>query len=307
MHTFYTFKAGLLTIALLAAGAATAVQAAPVGVIPVKGNGGFSIQRPSVNTTQAHHWFAAVPMTIRQADSGISLGGGFMHQKYTETMNGNTLDSEGGTLQTINVGGGSQYSHIGFHTGLEYAGGHDTYKGALQKCTAMGCMTTPETSRTENAILDFITMIDYGFSPMAHLAVFPEAMLGAHYWRRAIADPGAVTEDYYNGYYACGLKMQYVVGPVVLGVEGRYGHTFLSRVDIEQIGTTLHLGNAPIYSVGFRTTWVARPWLKVYAGVTYGVFSYGASKVETVQNFLLVQEPRSRTQQNFVDFGITIF
>lgn len=295
-------------MALCTAGAASAAQTGQLGVIPVKDHGGFSTQLPPDATAQAEHqFFAPVPETIREADSGLSLGGGFMHQKYTETQNGATLDTEGGTLSTVSLGLGSQFSHFGFHTRLQYVGGKDTYHGALQSCTAMGCTVTPDTTRTQNIYFNFNTVVDYGFSPVHNLAIFPEAMVGLHYWHRAITGPGAVTEHYYHLDYAAGLKMQYAVGPVVLGVEGRYGRTFLSRVDVKQLGTTLHLGNAPIYSVGVRATWVVRPWLSVYAGDTYGSFSYGASNVATVQNTLMVQEPHSRTQQNFVNFGVTIF
>jgi len=311
MHIHTTLTPALLTLAILAAGTATVAQAAPVNPQQESNTPASSPQPPASAPHRAYHFFGALPDPAQQADSGITLGLGILHQHYVETIAGTTLDSERGSLPVYRLGYAGQWRHFGFGVSVQYAHGHDYYDGSLESCTQAGCSCAPVTSRTHNQIVDLTTALDDGFSPVQGLAVIPEVLLGEHYWHRAIdgvgpSDLGSVTENYLDLYYAGGLKLQYTSGPVVLGVEGRYGRTFFARMAADPLDGTFNLGHAPVYSVRAQVTWVALPWLKLHLRDTYGSFSYGASQLLHLGNGLTAQEPHSRTQQNLVEVGITL-
>lgn len=249
--------------------------------------------------------FHAVPEIIQRADSGITLGIGALHQHYAETQSGQTLDTERGTLTSFRLGIGEQGDHFGFGAGLHYSQGNDAYDGALQSCTSSGCTVTPATATTHNRILTATVSVDYGFSPLPHLAVLPEVFLGQRVWFRDIKGPGAVNEFYNNLYYGAGLNVQYTHGPFVVGLHGRYGRTLAPHLNLDS-QTDFRLGTAPVYSVGARATWVALPWLKVYVDDTLSGFSYGASSAQDIGGGLMASEPRSRTIQNVVEVGVNL-
>lgn len=253
-------------------------------------------------------WFAALPESMQNADSGLTVGGGILHQHYAERdAGGGTLDSERGSIPSYHLGLNFQGAHFGAGVGLHYANGSDHYDGFLQSCGGGQCVYTPAQSTTKNKMLDAIIKVDYGFSPIHNLGIIPEVFLGEHVWQRDFQGVGAYQEHYNSLYYGGGLKLQYVAGPVVLGLEGRLGRTFAGHLDASILPVAFTLGDRSLYSVGINANYAVLPWLGIYASDTYGSFSYGASDVVDIGGGLTAQEPRSRTQQNVAEIGIKLF
>lgn len=306
MHTHSKLKPALVALAILAAAATPAVQADPVAPQQANSNPGSSPQPPADAGTGDYHLFAALPDTVQKADSGITLGVGILHQHYAESHQGRTLDSERGSMPVYDLGLNDQHDHFGWGVDLQYADGKDHYNGAiLQGCGANGCLYTPYQSTTGNKMVDAVIQADFGFLPLNNLAVIPEVYVGEHYWHRDVGDAGSQTENYNDLYYGGGLKLQYGIGPVVLGLEGRLGRTFAATLTTSA-GPGFQLGDRAVYSVGFRAGWQALSWLGVFASDTYGSFGYGASGLVQLGGGLTAQEPASRTQQNVVEIGIKL-
>lgn len=261
-------------------------------------------------TAHASGFFASVPQVIQDADSGFTFALGTLHQHYVETQSTGTLDQEHGNLPVYTFALESQGDYFGSGLWMQYADGSDHYDGALQyyNPTTHTITLTPYQTTTQNKLFDLRYDLDVGFSPIHGLAVIPLGFVGLHLWHRAIQGTGAVTENYLDGYYGVGLRLQYALSEqFVLGVTGRYGTTFVA--DMTNGSMTFHLGTAPWYSAGARLTWIPLSWLKVYVGDTFTGFSYGASAVQVIPGGggLTEQEPHSRTLQNVAEVGIRIF
>lgn len=279
---------GFLALSRTALAAGAAVSASAPGPDP----GGF---------------FHAIPNAVREADSGITLSGGFLHQHYVEDQQGATLDTERGTLGWYRLGIQWQGDHFRIGTDARYTVGGDAYDGQLVTCSQSGCTSRPATTSTSNRMLDATLSAGWGFSPLPHLAVIPEAFAGEHLWLRDVQGIGAISERYSNYYFGGGLLTEYGVGRVVFGLHGRYGYTAGARLTSSLSPNTFSLGSEPWYSAGLRVTWEALPWLKVFAGDTFYGYGYGASAPQSIGNGLQAQEPHSRTLQNLVEAGIRVF
>lgn len=250
--------------------------------------------------------FSALSPAIQNFDSGFGLSGGLLHQHYVEDQAGKTLDAEHGSIPVVRLFWHGQWDHFGVGVTAQYATGSDTYDGALQSCTASGCTLTPVTSSTGNKILDLTVDADYAFSPLAHLAVLPGVFIGQHVWLRDLHGKGGYNERYSDHVVGAQIGVQYRLGRFLLGLRGRYGTTLSPHQTATITPATFNLGSNAYSSVRLRVTWAATPRIHLFMGDEYSGFSYGESQKVPVGGGLALQEPHSRTQQNVIEFGVTV-
>jgi len=302
---------GLLNAAQAANGADSCCTLAGATKPPVYSTDIHSYMNPAVIRLQEEavsvpprSFWSAVPVALRNADSGFGATTGLLHQHYVEDSSGKTLDAEHGSLPFLRLGYQHQDQHFDYGLSLRYAFGSDRYDGALQTCTASGCTVTPASATTGNKMLDLMLHMDYAFSPLPHLAILPGLFFGQHLWLRDIHGAGGYDERYSHRLFAAGLGVQYGIGPVTLALQGRYGSTFSPHLTSTLNSAKFNLGSGAWSSVGLRATWVVNPSLRLFIGDEYTGFSYGASPMVPVGGGLAVQEPHSRTQQNVIEVGL---
>jgi len=301
----FSLQRTLLAAALLIGAVATA-HADPVS-IPSSSVPDYGIIRRVSETLPVppRSPWSALPESIQDADTGISLASGLLHQHYVEDDAGATLDAEHGSIPFLRLSGRGQYNHFGWGAGLRLATGSDDYDGGIQTCTAGVCTVTPATGSTGNMILDLTLDADYGFSPLPHLAVVPGLFVSQHLWLRDLHGVGGYDERYSHRTAGAQLGVQYSINRFVLGLRGRYGVMFSPHETATLTPAAFNLGSGAYSALRLRLTWAATSRIHLFVGDEYSGFSYGASQVVPVGGGLALQEPHSRTQQNVIEVGVT--
>ncbi len=295
-----------LLAAVLLIGAGATAHADPVSIpaSSVPDYGVIRLVSETLPVPPRSPW-SALPESIQDADTGISLASGLLHQHYVEDDAGATLDAEHGSIPFLRLSGRGQYDHFGWGAGLRLATGSHDYVGGLQICTAGVCTVTPATGSTGNMILDLTLDADYGFSPLPHLTVLPGVFVSQHLWLRDLHDMGGYDERYSHRMAGAQLGVQYSIDRFVLGLRGRYGDMFSPHETATITPATFNLGSGAYSALRLRLTWAATSRIHLFVGDEYSGFSYGASQPVPVGGGLALQEPHSRTQQNVIEVGVT--
>jgi len=274
----FSLQRTLLAAALLIGAVATA-HADPVS-IPASSIPDYGIIRRVSETLPVppRSPWSALPESIQDADTGISLIGGLLQQHYVEDDTGATLDAEHGSIPFLRLSGRGQYNHFGWGAGLRYATGPDNYDGGLQSCTQGGCTVTPATRSTGNKILDLTLDADYGFSPLPHLALLPGLFVSQHLWLRDLHGVDGYDERYSHRMAGAQLGLRYNLDRFVLGLRGRYGVMFSPHNTASITPATFDLGPGAYSALRLRLTWAATSRIHLFIGDEYSGFSYGASQ-----------------------------
>lgn len=301
----FSLQRALLAAVLLIGAVATA-HADPVS-IPASSIPDYGIIRRVSETLPVppRSPWSALPESIQDADTGISLVSGLLHQHYVEDGAGATLDAEHGSIPFMRLSWRGQYDHFGWGAGLRYATGSDRYDGGVQSCTASGCTVTPTSGSAGNKILDLTLDANYGFSPLPHLALLPGVFVSQHLWLRDLHGAGGYDARYSHRMAGAQLGLQYSLDRFVLGLRGRYGVMFSPHNTASITPATFDLGPGAYSALRLRLTWAATPRIRLFIGDEYSGFSYGASQQVPVGGGLMLREPHSRTQQNVIEVGVT--
>ena len=258
--------------------------------------------------------FNPVGPQIREANNNWSLA--FINQtiNYKEVPpipllpnpQPNPLDTETGSVRGIHWDVRHQHAYLGWGLGINYLqskgfGGNVTYNGYFVQNNDT---LTPASGPTEIGQISGHLFVRGGFSPVTHMALFFGPIVGGHMWARNNASwAGGTWEDYSFLYAGGDASLQYAIGPVVFGVSGVVGRTFVSSMNTGNI--TYHLGNSPFQRIGGRVTYNATKHLSVYVDYSRTTYSFGVSPVVT-SGVTQSVEPTSHTTLSAVELGVRI-
>ncbi|MHB1513110.1 MAG: hypothetical protein ACYCTF_09380 [Acidiferrobacter sp.] len=263
----------------------------------------------------------AIPYAIQRAESGFSVGIGYLNQDYTETAGGVVLDQETGNVPLISLTASSLSGNPqgGTYWRVEgrYAHGDTNYNGHYLN-------GAPAQTTTANTIIDINGRVGFGYGFYRRMALIPYFSIGIHRWQRNVGNgqgAGGI-EDYTNGNLGGGLLWEMAVAPrVVLAIHAMGGFTFGAQITntdpvfIDSSTNTLYyaretvaLGDRAYESGGVRATYLINRVWRTFVSVDVIHFGYGASASTPVftsngagQNGYY--EPNSRTTQVLVLAG----
>ncbi len=262
-----------------------------------------------------------LPYPIQRAESGFSVGTGYLNQDYTETAGGTILDQETGAVPVLSLAASSLSSNPqgGTYWRVEgrYARGDTNYNGHYLN-------GAPAQTTTANTIVDINGRVGFGYGLYQRMALIPYFSIGIHRWQRNVGNgqgAGGI-EDYTNANLGGGLLWEMALAPrVVLAVHAMGGFTFGAQITatdpvfIDSSTNTVYyaretktLGDRAYESGGVRASYLINRVWRTFLAVDVIHFAYGASASTPIfasngtgQNGYY--EPNSRTTQVLVLAG----
>ncbi|OYV75278.1 MAG: hypothetical protein B7Z66_13615 [Chromatiales bacterium 21-64-14] len=254
-----------------------------------------------------------------QAMNGIFIGGGVVHQHYTEWSrdlpNASTiadpLDQEHGNLSMFRILIAHRFPGTGGWGSIRYdfIKGHTDYIGHTQA-------GVPLDTTTANTMDDLRLRVGRPFALTDNLDLLPFLEGGYFRWDRAIGNgtPAALEELYTNGYAGGGARALYALSPrLVLSSTVDVGSIFAAGMEIiNPLNGTTKLGPHLYAGLAFQATLRVYGHWHLFARAAYRYFGYGISNRFLVQKNLgntflqgVAYEPNSTTGQIRTAIGVS--
>lgn len=248
-------------------------------------------------------FFAPLSDPLQDANTGLVLGAGLGYHGYHESMTSRVVDKERGWLPRLHLGAEKQWGHLGAGFDVALAKGSTDYTGALQTTEPDGSVVyTPNSTSTDNTVLDFTAHLDAAFSPVPRMAVLPGVYAGYHAWLRDIQGTGGYSEHYRNKVAGFQTRVQYRYDAVLVGFGAHAGETFGAKMTAP-FGT-FGLGGKLTYGLSAMAQWTLTPSLALSVSDHWDVMSYGASAAHAIDATHAVSEPASRTWVNTLEIAV---
>ena len=225
---------------------------------------------------------------IRASDRAAEFDVGAGYQKYGESVNDASFDTETGWMPYIGAGftwvgsenskSGAMFDNMYGHIEANVMFGDDHYNGGIQHLHGP---TTPFQSTTSNTIFNIDGQIGHLFELTDGVTLIPLVDIGYRTWSRDIGGGGIVSnsnEDYSTGLAMGGLLLQVSPMPgLVLSASGEGGTTF--GPELRANDTTYNLNATPAWKFGGKIGYTFAPNWEVTTGANMVGFGFQHSQV----------------------------
>ena len=242
---------------------------------------------------------------IKAANNQVGIQYTSTNVNYTETGNGVTFDTEGGSVSGYAISASAMknilFGNDYFEAEYDHTSGSTNYvAGAINGSTPYGSIV----GQSGATLVNYSARYGKGITNqnMPTVMVTPYVELGHHEWDRAIN----TGEIYTNSYYGIGLLYQYSPIPkLVLSGNALIGETFSSNIAANAIPASNMnafsggLGNSGLSKIGASVDYAFTRNFHGNLGVDYTRFTYGASAIYSGYG-----EPNSKTAYTVAKVGI---
>jgi hypothetical protein len=222
---------------------------------------------------------------IRKADNAIELDVGAGRNRYGETVNNATFDTEDGWMPSFAVSGtalltSKKYSFLNdLYLNLDggVTSGNSTYDGGLQ--FSNGTTIPYNNQTTHTSIYTLSGQIGHAFFVTDNFVVIPLLDLGFRYWDRNFKGTGGYQENYRHGQILGGALLQF--SPFqkwVFSLTGEVGSTFGGGLNLPDYGLNFDLGSTTIWKAKAKAGYFFTDKLEATATVQFDGFGYGQSQ-----------------------------